>query len=149
VILEVGLGGRWDSVNAVDSDCAVITSIALDHVQWLGPDRESIGSGEGADHAARAAGDRRRSPATGQRARAWRRLSAPTCGWPGATSTTRAIASSGNGPGAAVATHGMGYPALRGANQLLNASAAIAALEALRDRLPVSAAGGAHRAGRW
>ena len=43
VILEVGLGGRLDAVNIVDADCAVITSIDLDHMEFLGPDRESIG----------------------------------------------------------------------------------------------------------
>jgi dihydrofolate synthase/folylpolyglutamate synthase len=43
IVLEVGLGGRLDSVNAVDADVAVVTSIALDHTDWLGPDVESIG----------------------------------------------------------------------------------------------------------
>jgi len=43
VILEVGLGGRLDATNIVDADVAVVTSIALDHVDWLGPDRDSIG----------------------------------------------------------------------------------------------------------
>ncbi|MGV3346034.1 bifunctional tetrahydrofolate synthase/dihydrofolate synthase [Enterobacteriaceae bacterium LUAb1] len=43
VILEVGLGGRLDATNIVDPDVAVITSIALDHEDWLGSDRESIG----------------------------------------------------------------------------------------------------------
>lgn len=43
VILEVGLGGRLDATNIVDADIAIITSIALDHTDWLGPDRESIG----------------------------------------------------------------------------------------------------------
>ncbi|CAJ0992099.1 bifunctional tetrahydrofolate synthase/dihydrofolate synthase [Pantoea sp. Nvir] len=43
VILEVGLGGRLDATNIVDSDVAVITSIALDHTNWLGPDLERIG----------------------------------------------------------------------------------------------------------
>ncbi|RYF46162.1 MAG: bifunctional folylpolyglutamate synthase/dihydrofolate synthase, partial [Comamonadaceae bacterium] len=42
-ILEVGLGGRLDATNVVDADCAVITSIDIDHVEFLGPDRESIG----------------------------------------------------------------------------------------------------------
>ncbi|UYU33868.1 bifunctional tetrahydrofolate synthase/dihydrofolate synthase [Siccibacter colletis] len=42
-ILEVGLGGRLDATNLVDADVAVVTSIALDHIDWLGPDRESIG----------------------------------------------------------------------------------------------------------
>jgi dihydrofolate synthase / folylpolyglutamate synthase len=42
-VLEVGLGGRLDAVNLVDADCAVIVSVALDHTELLGPDRESIG----------------------------------------------------------------------------------------------------------
>ena len=43
VILEIGLGGRLDAVNIVDTDCAVITCIALDHMALLGNDREAIG----------------------------------------------------------------------------------------------------------
>jgi dihydrofolate synthase / folylpolyglutamate synthase len=43
VILEVGLGGRLDATNIVDSDVAAITSIAIDHTDWLGFSRESIG----------------------------------------------------------------------------------------------------------
>lgn len=43
VLLEVGLGGRLDAVNAVDTDVAVITTVDIDHVNFLGPDRESIG----------------------------------------------------------------------------------------------------------
>lgn len=42
-VLEVGLGGRLDAVNIVDADVAVITTIDLDHMEWLGPDRDSIG----------------------------------------------------------------------------------------------------------
>ncbi|HSA88442.1 MAG TPA: bifunctional tetrahydrofolate synthase/dihydrofolate synthase [Burkholderiales bacterium] len=42
-ILEVGLGGRLDAVNVLDADCAVLTSVGIDHVSYLGPDRESIG----------------------------------------------------------------------------------------------------------
>ncbi|MCI1728849.1 MAG: bifunctional tetrahydrofolate synthase/dihydrofolate synthase [Chiayiivirga sp.] len=42
-ILEVGLGGRLDAVNLVDADVAVVTTVALDHMEWLGRDRESIG----------------------------------------------------------------------------------------------------------
>jgi dihydrofolate synthase/folylpolyglutamate synthase len=42
-ILEVGLGGRLDAVNIIDADAALVTSIALDHQNWLGDDRESIG----------------------------------------------------------------------------------------------------------
>ena len=43
-ILEVGLGGRLDAVNAVDADLALITSIDLDHERWLGSTREAIGA---------------------------------------------------------------------------------------------------------
>lgn len=43
-VLEVGLGGRLDAVNLVDADVAVITTVDIDHVDWLGPDRESIGA---------------------------------------------------------------------------------------------------------
>ena len=43
IILEVGLGGRLDAVNIMDADVCVLTSIAIDHVDWLGNDRESIG----------------------------------------------------------------------------------------------------------
>jgi len=43
VILEVGLGGRLDAVNIMDADVSVLTSVAIDHVEWLGDNRESIG----------------------------------------------------------------------------------------------------------
>lgn len=43
-VLEVGLGGRLDAVNLVDADAALVTSIGLDHTEWLGNDRESIGA---------------------------------------------------------------------------------------------------------
>ena len=42
-LLEVGLGGRLDAVNLFDADISVLTSIAVDHTDWLGPDRESVG----------------------------------------------------------------------------------------------------------
>ena len=43
-LLEVGLGGRLDSINVVDSDVSVITNIAIDHTEYLGDTRESIGT---------------------------------------------------------------------------------------------------------
>lgn len=43
VVLEVGLGGRLDAVNIIGADVALITNIDIDHTDWLGPDRESIG----------------------------------------------------------------------------------------------------------
>jgi dihydrofolate synthase / folylpolyglutamate synthase len=46
-ILEVGLGGRLDAVNALDAEAAIVTSVGLDHLEWLGPDRDSIGREKG------------------------------------------------------------------------------------------------------
>ena len=138
VILEVGLGGRYDSVNAFDTDCAVITSIDLDHMEFLGPDRESIGL-------EKAQIMRPGRPAI---------VSDPV--------PPQTVIDHGNGiaadlwlvgrdfnhagdrqqwswSGRGRRYTGMAYPALRGANQLLNASGAIAALESLRDRLPITA----------
>ncbi|MGR5456642.1 bifunctional tetrahydrofolate synthase/dihydrofolate synthase, partial [Vibrio alfacsensis] len=43
VLLEVGLGGRLDATNVVDHDVSVITSLAVDHVDWLGDDINVIG----------------------------------------------------------------------------------------------------------
>jgi dihydrofolate synthase / folylpolyglutamate synthase len=138
VILEVGLGGRFDAVNVFEPDAVVITSIALDHTEYLGPDRESIGfekahvmrPGRPAiisdpepprsviDHAAKVGADLwlvgRDFNHAGDRQQ-----------W--------------NWAGRGRRYGGLGYPALRGANQLLNASGVLACLEALRDRLPVSA----------
>lgn len=44
VLLEIGLGGRLDAVNIMDSELAIVTTIALDHVDWLGDTREAIGA---------------------------------------------------------------------------------------------------------
>ena len=142
IVLEVGLGGRFDSVNAFDADCAVITSIDLDHTEWLGPDRESIGlekaqimrPGKPAivsdplppasvvKHAENIGADLwlvgRDFNYSGDRQQ-W--------GWAGHHGQIQRR------------YHGMSYPALRGANQLLNAAGAIAALEAIRHRLPITA----------
>ncbi|MFC5868148.1 bifunctional tetrahydrofolate synthase/dihydrofolate synthase [Aquincola agrisoli] len=138
VILEVGLGGRLDAVNIVDTDCAVLTSIDLDHTDWLGPTREDIGRekahimrpGKPAivsdpmppqsviDHAGRIGADLwlagRDFRHSGDRQQ-WQ--------WAGRQRRFNALA----------------YPALRGANQLLNAAGALAAFEALYEQLPISA----------
>ena len=68
-ILEVGLGGRLDAVNIVDADVAVITTVDLDHQDWLGNDRETIGAEKaGIARALEAAGAGRRRSAV-ERAR--------------------------------------------------------------------------------
>ena len=133
VILEVGLGGRLDAVNAVDADVSVITSIDIDHVEYLGPDRESIGREKA--HIARTGrplivGDPVPPQsiidyATQVGADLW------LCGRDFNYSGDRQQWSwSGRGK----RWNSLGYPALRGANQLLNASGALAALETLRER---------------
>lgn len=43
MLLEVGLGGRLDAINIIDADIAVVTTVSVDHIDWLGDDREKIG----------------------------------------------------------------------------------------------------------
>ncbi len=136
VVLEVGLGGRLDAVNAIDTDCAVVTSIDLDHMEYLGPDRESIGREKaGIFRTGRPAivGDPQPPASVIERAREigadlWRF---------GEDFHYRGDRQQWNWAGRGRRLNALGYPALRGANQLLNASAVLAALQALRDRLPV------------
>lgn len=44
IVLEVGLGGRLDATNVVDSDVAVVSTVGIDHAEWLGVDRDAIGA---------------------------------------------------------------------------------------------------------
>ncbi|MBH1958051.1 bifunctional tetrahydrofolate synthase/dihydrofolate synthase [Polaromonas sp.] len=142
VILEVGLGGRLDAVNILDADCAVITSIDLDHMELLGNDREAIGFEKAGimragrpvivsdpvppqsilDQAAKLGAD------------LWRfgqdfNFSGDKLQWSWAAAKDKG--------GRRYA--GLAYPALRGVNQLVNASGVLAALTALRERLPITA----------
>ena len=138
VILEVGLGGRLDAVNAFDADCAVITSIALDHTEYLGPDRESIGR-------EKAGILRAGKPAIVSDPQPPRSVidAAEAIGadlWLlGRDFNVQGDHQQWAWAGRGRRHHALAYPALRGANQLLNAAGALAALEALRDRLPVNA----------
>ncbi|MET3516303.1 dihydrofolate synthase/folylpolyglutamate synthase [Pseudacidovorax sp. 1753] len=137
-ILEVGLGGRLDAVNIIDADCAVITSVDIDHIEFLGTDRESIGAEKaGILRAGRPAIVSDPMPPRSVVARA-EDLGADL--WLSGRDFTvsgdkQQWAWSGRGRRYA----GLAYPALRGANQLINAAGVLAALEALRPRLPVSA----------
>ncbi|RTL27820.1 MAG: bifunctional tetrahydrofolate synthase/dihydrofolate synthase [Burkholderiales bacterium] len=138
VILEVGLGGRLDAVNVVDTDCAVITSIDLDHMDYLGPDRESIGREKaGIMRAGRPAvvSDPQAPQSVVDHAR---QLGADLWLF-GRDHNYAGDRQQWSWGGRAKRFNGMAYPALRGANQLLNASGVLAALEAMRQRLPVSA----------
>ncbi len=138
-VLEVGMGGRLDAVNLIDPDCAVITGVALDHVEFLGGDRESIGFEKaGILRAGRAAVVADPDPphsllqhAERIGARLWR--VGRDFGW------SSADRQQWDYFGATRRLHGLAYPGMRGVRQLRNASAALAALEAVRERLPVSA----------
>ncbi len=144
VVLEVGLGGRLDAVNIVDADVAVITSIDLDHMEFLGPTREAIAREKaGIFRAGRPVVCAETDPPVPLVAHA-AALGAPVAllgrdygSVPAATQWEYW------GPGGR--RYGLPHPALRGAHQLANAATALAVLDALRARLPV--AGGAVRAG--
>ena len=138
VILEVGLGGRYDSVNAFDTDCAVITSIALDHMEYLGNDREAIGL-EKAQIMRPAKPAVVSDPLPPASVVAHADAIGADLWLVGRDFNHRGDRQQWAWSGRGRRYHALSYPALRGANQLLNAAGAIAALEALRDRLPISA----------
>ncbi len=137
-ILEVGLGGRLDAVNVIDADVAIVTSVDIDHTDYLGSTREAIGF---------------------EKAGIFRPGKAAICSDPVPPASLVAHAGaigadlwllgrdfnySGdkqqwNYGGRAQRRSALAYPSLRGANQLLNAAAALAALEVLRLALPVGA----------
>ncbi len=137
-ILEVGLGGRLDAVNIIDADCAIITSIDLDHMEFLGDTREKIGFEKaGIMRAGKHAIVSDPMPPASVQAHAeaigadlWLvgrdfNFSGDKLQWAWAGRGKR--------------FSGLAYPALRGANQLVNASGVLAALTALRERLPITA----------
>jgi dihydrofolate synthase/folylpolyglutamate synthase len=136
VILEVGLGGRLDAVNAIDADCAVITSIDLDHTEYLGPDRESIG-GEKA-HIMRPGRPAIVSDPMPPASIAAHAQAIGADLWlVGRDFNHSGDRQQWNWAGRGKRISGLAYPALRGANQLVNAAGVLAALEALHERLPV------------
>jgi len=137
MVLEVGLGGRLDTVNLVDADCAIVTSVDLDHMEFLGPTRAHIGF---------------------EKAHIYRRGRPAICADPAPPESLIAVARETGADlwlfgrdfnyqgdrqqwsyaGRTQRRNSLPYPALRGANQLLNATGALAALESLADRLPIS-----------
>lgn len=139
-ILEVGMGGRLDAVNAVDAECAIVTSVDIDHVQWLGRTREEIGREKaGIFRRDRAAicGDDRPPASLVQHAResgarlfvrgkdfGFERAESADAGWVWRSGTQ--------------VRSGLPIPALRGDHQLANAATALMALESVADRLPVT-----------
>lgn len=135
-ILEVGLGGRLDAVNAFEPDCAVVTTVDLDHMDYLGKDRESIGrekAGIFRDRVPAICGDE--DPPASLVAHA-RKVGAPLH-LLGRDFGFRAEAMQWQFWSAAGKRSSLPHPALRGGYQLANAATALMALETLRDRLPV------------
>ena len=136
LVLEVGLGGRLDAVNIVDADVAVVTTIAIDHTDYLGLTREDIGREKaGIFRTGRVAVCADPDPPTALVDHA-RAIGAVLLrigvdfGFVAGEMQWRYF-----GPGGA--RHGLPYPALRGVYQLANAAAALTALDALRAHLPV------------
>lgn len=134
-VLEVGLGGRLDAANLVDADVALITNIGLDHIDWLGPDRESIAREKAGILRAKRPVICVDSDAPAVIADIAQSLDAPLLqigrdfdfsldakGW------------SWSGPGGEL--NHLPMPALRGAMQLRNASGTIAALRKLPLKIP-------------
>lgn len=137
MVLEVGLGGRLDAANAVDADVALVTSIALDHCDWLGPDVTSIGREKaGIFRAGRpavfGAPDMPDSVAEVAQAVGARLLRA------GRDFTYTRNGEHWSWQGSSQRWNDLPPPALLGDVQYDNASAVLAALESLSDRLPVN-----------
>jgi dihydrofolate synthase/folylpolyglutamate synthase len=137
-ILEVGLGGRLDAVNIIDTDCAVITSIDIDHTALLGHDRETIGYEK--------AGIMRAGkpvivsdPLPPQSIATYAAQVGADLWQMGRDFNFNGDKQQWGWAGRGRRYSGLAYPALRGANQLLNASGVLAALDALRTQLPVTA----------
>ena len=135
-IFEVGLGGRLDAVNLIDADCSIITSIAIDHVSYLGDTREQI---------------------AWEKAHIYRQGKPAICA---DTESPQSLIDYANEVGAELHLFGrdfnfsgdqiqwtfagknqrknaLAYPSLRGANQLINAAASLAAVDALKMKVPV------------
>lgn len=137
-VLEVGLGGRLDAVNAFDGDVALLMSVGLDHMEYLGDTREAIGAEKAPIfRAGRPAVCADPEPPSSvidyaQKIGTQLLLIGRDFGCEAQQQQWRYHGPSGN-------RHGLPPPALRGTFQLANASACIAALDAIRERLPVSA----------
>ena len=137
MVLEVGLGGRLDAVNVFDADCAIVTSIGLDHMDYLGATRETIGREKaGIFRCGRPAVIAEPQPPASLLAHA-RTIGAQVLCL-GQDFGYGAARDQWQFWGPAGSKHDLDYPSLPGGVQLQNASAALAALDALQQILPVS-----------
>jgi dihydrofolate synthase/folylpolyglutamate synthase len=116
-ILEVGLGGRLDSVNVVDSDVSVITNIAIDHTDYLGDTREAIGR---------------------EKAGVMRTSKPCICGDQDPPQSLLSYAKEINTPLVLVSESYKNQIGLDGAHQKLNAAVAVKAIESFTSQFPIS-----------
>ena len=116
-ILEVGLGGRLDSVNVVDSDVSVITNVAIDHTDYLGDTREEIGR---------------------EKAGIMRTSRPCICSDQDPPQSLLSYAKEINTPVTFVTEGYQGEIGLEGAHQRINAAVAVETVEKLLDKFPVS-----------
>ncbi|PLK48819.1 bifunctional tetrahydrofolate synthase/dihydrofolate synthase [Uliginosibacterium sp. TH139] len=136
IILEVGLGGRLDAVNTLEPDCCIVTGVAMDHMDYLGDTREKIGFEKaGIFRAGKPAvcGD----PQPPESLLAYARAIGADLRQQGKDYGFTGDKTQWSFQGRAQRRNSLAYPALRGANQLLNASTVLAALECLQENLPV------------
>ena len=138
-ILEVGLGGRLDAVNAWDAEVSIVSSVGIDHTEWLGPDRESIGR---------------------EKAGIYRAGRCAICGDPDPPQSLLQVAEEAGARLLCVHRDfdferlqdgwtwraldkmhtGLPYPAMRGDYQFYNAASAIMALSCIAERFPLKMA---------
>lgn len=136
VVLEVGLGGRLDAVNVFDPDCAVVASVDLDHMDYLGPTREDIGREKAGifRHGRPAVYGEADPPATvlahAREIGARLLLAGEDFGYENTPQQWRYWGPRGS-------RSGLPHPSLRGTHQLANAATALTALDELAERLPV------------
>lgn len=136
-VLEVGMGGRLDAVNVIDSLGALVASIGLDHQEWLGQDRDSIGfekAGIYRNQRPAICGDREPPPRLLESARqigADLRLLGNDFDW-------RASDHGWDWRGPQTRLQNLPQPALPGYIQMDNAASCIALLQAVADQLPVN-----------
>ncbi|MFP5465226.1 MAG: bifunctional tetrahydrofolate synthase/dihydrofolate synthase [Gammaproteobacteria bacterium] len=138
-LLEVGLGGRLDAVNVFDADAAIVTSVDLDHMEYLGDTREAIGFEKaGIYRAGRPA--LCADPEPPARLRAHARDIGADLRCIGSDFSVEQTGDRWTFHGRAAHWSELPLPAMTGAIQLRNATGALAVLDAVRKRLPVSEA---------
>lgn len=138
-ILEVGMGGRLDAVNVLDADVALVTTVDIDHAQWLGGTREAIGfekagiyrSGRPAIYGSPDAPQSLLNHAASLGTRLYRY---------GQDFGAEAVAEGWRWWGGGHERRALPLPALRGRSQLQNAAGVLMALEAVSERLPLDQA---------